>query len=157
MYVMQNSLGLYEQNFSKLMTLLPDLARADASAVLTAETISGLEIRVVELSPYTTTINLVHSVEMAEHFVPALNMKIRIYQDARVAEVLAYQHSGRFRPLYPYPNPNMFQPYEKRRVNQFLGEWLAYCLKKACRFKLHSNSADFFGFAAAHSNGRGEA
>lgn len=157
MYVMQNSLGLYEENFSKLMTLLPGLQRSAAAAVLVADAVSGLEVKILERSAYTTTINIAHSVEVDERFVPALSMKIRIYQDARVAEVLAYQHSGRFRPLYPYPNPRMFQPYEKRRVNQFLGEWLAYCLKRAYRFKVHSNSAAPFGFISGYSRGRGDA
>ncbi len=157
MYVMQNTLGLYEENFSRLMALLPGLEGVDGAAVLVAESISGIEVRVLERSPYTTTICIVHSMNIDKRFVPALNMKIRIYRDARVAEVLAYQSSGRFQPLYPYPNPNMFQPYEKRRVNQFLREWLTHCLKRAYRFRAHSNGASSPGFAASDSNGCREA
>jgi uncharacterized protein YqiB (DUF1249 family) len=59
-------------------------------------------------------------------------MKVRIYHDARVAEVLACQGIHSFQPFYPYPNPKMLQPYEKRRVNYFLGEWLSHCSVMGC-------------------------
>lgn len=123
------ALSLYEENFSKLMLLLEGMESIDSSAVLTAEGMPPLELTVVERSAYTTTITLNQSLGEQQHLVRALHMKIRIYLDAQVAEVLAYQQAGQFQAFYPYPNPHMFQPYEKRRVNQFLGECLNYCLE----------------------------
>jgi len=136
------ALSLYEENFSKLMLLLEGLESVEGSAALIAEGMPRLELTVVERSAYTATVTLSQSLGEQPHLVRALHMKIRIYLDAQVAEVLAYQQAAQFQAFYPYPNPHMFQPYEKRRVNQFLGEWLSYCLQigyrlvPACRSSL---------------------
>ena len=134
------ALGLYEENFSKLMLLLEGLEGIDGSAVLTAEGMPPLRLTLVERSAYTATLTLDQSLGGQRNFIRALHMKIRIYLDAQVAEVLAYQQATRLEAFYPYPNPHMFQPYEKRRVNQFLGEWLTCCLKTGYRVRLPSGS-----------------
>src|SRR3569833_4743760 len=102
------------------MLLLEGLARAAGSAASPAEGMPRLELTVVERSAYTATETLSQSLGEQPHLVRALHMKIRIYLDAQVAEVLAYQQAAQFQACYRYHNPNMFQPYEKRRVNQFL-------------------------------------
>ena len=140
-YAVQNRFAVYEENFSRLTALLPELESVRDDLVLRAEGVPDLQVKLVDRSPYTTTIQLSHSLGVDERFVRALYMKIRIYRDARVLEVLAYQNSGHFKALYPYPNPSMFQPYEKRRVNQFLGEWLAYCLRQGYHLEAPSNGA----------------
>lgn len=132
------ALGLYEENFSKLMLLLEGLEGIDGSAVLTAEGLPSLRLTLIERSAYTATLTLDQSLGAQRHFIRALHMKIRIYLDAQVAEVLAYQQAARLEAFYPYPNPHMFQPYEKRRVNQFLGEWLNHCLEAGYRVRLTS-------------------
>lgn len=132
-YAVHNALSLYEDNFSKLMLLLEGLEQVSDTAVLEADGLAGLYLAVLDRSAYTTTIALSHSFGIDEALLRSLHMKIRIYHDAQVAEVLAYQHAVHFLAFYPYPNPRMFQPYEKRRVNQFLGEWLQHCLKSGYR------------------------
>ncbi|MCZ6710736.1 MAG: DUF1249 domain-containing protein, partial [Gammaproteobacteria bacterium] len=57
---------------------------------------------------------------------PAL--KVRLYHDARSAEVVEYQREGHFRAVYDYPNRDMRLPDEKAQVNRFLGEFLSMCL-----------------------------
>lgn len=132
------ALGLYEENFSKLMLLLEGLEGIAGSAVLTAEGMPPLRLALIERSAYTATLTLDQSLGAQRHFIRALHMKIRVYLDAQVAEVLAYQQAARLEAFYPYPNPHMFQPYEKRRVNQFLGEWLDHCLGAGYRVRLPS-------------------
>ena len=51
-----------------------------------------------------------------------------MYHDARMAEVVAVQNIARFEASYTYPNKHMHQKNEKEMVNQFLGEWLSFCL-----------------------------
>ena len=127
------TLSLYEENFAKLMLLLDGLEHIHDSASLEAQGLPRVTLAVLEKSVYTTTITLSQSFGFDEEFLRPQYMKIRIYHDAQVAEVLGYQHAVQFRTFYPYPNPKMYQPYEKRRVNQFLGEWLHYCLDNGYR------------------------
>lgn len=56
-------------------------------------------------------------------------MSIRLYHDARMAEVISSQDITRVQPRYDYPNKNMHQQDEKQQINQFLNEWLHLCLE----------------------------
>lgn len=131
-YLVENSLSLYERNFNRLMDLLPDLACRAGSFLLAVTGQSPICVEVLEQNPYTTTIHLRQGLQGARPWVSDFRMKVRIYHDARVAEVLACQGVQSFQPFYPYPNPKMLQPYEKRRVNYFLGEWLSHCSVMGC-------------------------
>src|SRR3569833_1686513 len=130
-YAVYTALSLYEENFSKLMLLLDGLEHIGAAAAPPAAGLPGLQLTVVDRSVYTTTVALAHSLGSEHRLLRSLHMKIRVYHDAQVAEVLAYQHAVNFHAFYPYPNPRKIQQNEKRRVNQFLGEWLDYCLQSA--------------------------
>ncbi len=55
-------------------------------------------------------------------------MVIRLYHDARLAEVITTQHIRQIKPRYDYPNEAMHQPDEKRQNHQFLTQWLQLCL-----------------------------
>ncbi len=127
-YVVENSLSLYERNFSRLMELLPDLHHGRGPFIIAAAGLSPIYVEILEQNPYTTTIHIRQGMAAERPWLCDLRMKVRIYHDAQVAEVIAYQGVHALQPFYPYPNPKMLQPYEKRRVNQFLGEWLSYCL-----------------------------
>ena len=126
-YPVENSLSLYERNFNKLVELLPDVSCRSGSFTLGVAGQASIYIQVLEQNPYTTTITVCQGLRDASPWISDLRMKVRIYHDAQVAEVLACQGIHSFQPFYPYPNPKMLQPCEKRRVNQFLGEWLSYC------------------------------
>jgi len=132
-YQVENSLSLYESNFEKLLELLPDLDRRDGVFVLAIPDFSPVRVEILEQNPYTTTICIRQSLREGDPWVSALVMKVRVYHDARVAEVIASQGVHSFQAFYPYPNPKMLQPYEKRRVNQFFSEWLTYCLVLRCK------------------------
>jgi len=56
-------------------------------------------------------------------------MIIRLYHDARMAEVISSQDIFQVKPRYDYPNKNMHQQDEKQQINQFLNEWLHLCLE----------------------------
>ena len=66
-------------------------------------------------------------------------MTIRLYHDARMAEVLATQDIRQVKPRYDYPNSQMHQQDEKQQINQFLNEWLHLCLRLGqVNVELHS-------------------
>jgi uncharacterized protein YqiB (DUF1249 family) len=129
-YVVENSLSLYERNYSKLTDLLPGLPYRQGPLAITIAGLPLIHIDILEQNPYTTTIRISQSMAAGQPWVCNLRMKVRLYHDARVAEVIAYQGVHALQAFYPYPNPKMFQPYEKRRVNQFLAEWLRHCLDR---------------------------
>lgn len=62
------------------------------------------------------------------HRVGETRIKVRLYHDARCAEVIEFQGQRLFAPEYDYPNAKMRQPDEKAQVNRFLREFLNACL-----------------------------
>ncbi|MDP3816991.1 DUF1249 domain-containing protein [Pseudomonas sp.] len=129
-----------ELNYARLMQLLPamreqpDPHRQPRRVALSqGEHLLGvLALDVVESCPYTSTIKV-----RQEHSLPWLpvpQLEVRVYHDARMAEVVGAQSARRFRGIYPYPNAAMHQPDEKTQLNLFLGEWLSHCL--ACGHEL---------------------
>ncbi|MBY5993725.1 DUF1249 domain-containing protein [Ferrimonas balearica] len=83
-----------------------------------------LTIRILEQTPYTDLLELErHSAPIPHVTVP--KMTIRLYHDARLAEVLSSQQISRLMAVYEYPNDKMLQRNEKFQVNLFLAELLA--------------------------------
>ncbi len=117
-------------NYVQLNKLLPYLGEQ-------AERVFGLppdkdergKVRCVvnERCKYTTTVTL-HQDNVLTEWLPETSITVRLYHDARMAEVLSFQKDRQIKPSYPYPNKNMYQPDEKWQHNHFLGEWLSYCL-----------------------------
>lgn len=119
-----------EANYARLMRLLPAMRNEPGGrrvALSQGENLLGvLAIEVVESCPYTSTLQV--SQEQSRSWLPMPSMQVRVYHDARMAEVIGAERSRRFRGRYPYPNSDMHQPDEKTQINLFLGEWLAHCL-----------------------------
>ena len=124
-----NLMPLYEDNYRRLMHLVPELGTSQAMAARCLEhdeTGAVIEISIVDRGPYTTTVTLAHALMPQHAAIPRLSLTVRAYHDARLAEVIGYQNQSRFEPYYDYPNRQMRQRFEKRQVNLFLREWLAY-------------------------------
>ena len=86
-------------------------------------------IEVVECSRYTTLLRFTQeAVGIAQQFAPP-TMAVRLYHDARSAEVVEVRNENRFKEVYEYPNPKMRARDEKVQVNRFLGEYLSICLR----------------------------
>lgn len=119
---------VYEYNFQCLIGLLPELQSPQRRLLLHKGVAGGLAVEVIEHHKYTTVIRLTQSLPLPLPLATNPMMTVRVYHDARVAEVLSYQNHQRFQPRYDYPNPDMCQRREKQRVNEFLGEWLRFCL-----------------------------
>ncbi|HSC83275.1 MAG TPA: DUF1249 domain-containing protein [Pseudomonas sp.] len=123
-------------NYVRLLRLLPDM-REDTSerrvAMSQGDLLLGvLVLQVLECSPYTTTLRI--SQEHSLSWLPVPKLEVRVYHDARMAEVVSAENARRLRSIYQYPNAAMHQPDEKTQLNLFLGEWLSHCL--ACGHEL---------------------
>ncbi|GAA0507478.1 DUF1249 family protein [Tatumella terrea] len=117
---------LNETNYAQLRRLLPRDEREGESITYQ---INGARYRltVEESTRYTTRINLCQTAPAVSYWsLPA--MSVRLYHDARVAEVCSTQQIYRFKARYDYPNKKLHQRDEKHQINQFLAEWLRYCL-----------------------------
>ena len=117
-----------DANYLRIMKLFPNLRENDVSVVgvMIADQTAEVSIAVLERSPYTTLIKLRQLPEAPWGASPM--MTVRLYHDARNAEVVEYQRARHFKAVYAYPNDSMRQRDEKVQVNRFLGEFLSYCL-----------------------------
>ena len=86
-------------------------------------------LQILERSPYTTTLQLsLTTAAPTSSWLRMPRLTVRMYHDAKLAEVLAWEGHKRLRPRYEYPNQAMYHADEKLQINQFLGELLSRCL-----------------------------
>lgn len=127
-----------EANYLRFLRLLPTMDEHNDwcfAVELPSDELSEVVISVVERSRYTTTISLTQGTHVGE-WVPEPTITVRLYHDARMAEVLSYQKNQRIHQSYEYPNAKMYHRNEKAQLNSFLGEWLDSCLKSGCASSL---------------------
>jgi uncharacterized protein YqiB (DUF1249 family) len=129
-------MDIYEQNYIRLRRLIPEFDRIGANAVSTAPGSMDLHYECLERSKYTTVFRLTYKFETLEP-----NLEIRVYHDARVAEVLAsnVQLGGAGWWDRRHKVSSMFRAdlqnlQTKWRLNRFLQKWLHYCLKQGHMF-----------------------
>ena len=117
-----------DANYLRLKKLFPSLRERDASSFGIDINGNVLEIKleVVERSRYTSLVRLTQLPVAPWSRKPSIT--IRMYHDARNAEVVEYQGKRHFRAVYDYPNEDMRHPDEKAQINRFLGEYLSLCL-----------------------------
>ena len=118
-----------DANYLRLMKLFPDLGEQDQASMGIDLNGSRFEVRlaVLERSPYTTLVKLSQHPNIPWSHKASLT--IRLYHDARSAEVVEFQGRRHFlKAVYDYPNVDMRHPDEKAQINRFLGEYLSLCL-----------------------------
>lgn len=115
------------ENYARIVRLLPDCDTDDLSYRFATKAGYQYVITILDSAPFTSTLKM-EQVGVAPAFMKPI-MEVRLYHDARMAEVISSQHAGAIAPSYDYPNPAMRHRDEKERVNSFLAEWLVHCLK----------------------------
>ena len=116
-----------ESNYARLLQLFPDYETRNHREFALAD---GTRVRVdvVERCRYTTLMTVQQQGNKSPWLI-APRFDLRAYHDARMVEVSSFQYRGRIAARYEYPNGNMHARDEKSQQNQFLAEWLAYCLQ----------------------------
>lgn len=127
---------VYEANYALLLKVVMGLedTEKDVSCHLCSH--PGVQVRLTRVGPHTSVMMLSHGLAAGGRMIPNIRLEIRIYHDAHMAEVIAYQGRGRFRPYYSVPNRHMYQPHEKQLVNLFFHEWLRHCQRQSVIFEL---------------------
>lgn len=125
-----------EANYLRLTRLLPEMREVGATRRIALSqgdlALGVLTLEVLQSCPYTSTVQV--SQAHCLSWLPVPKMEVRVYHDARMAEVVRAENARRLRSIYAYPNAQMHQPDEKSQLNLFLGEWLSHCL--ACGHEL---------------------
>lgn len=122
---------VYEENFRLLYRLLPDLDAGDFFAMRADGEERDVDIEVAERSKYTTTLVL-RKFFGSPVCMPDLEMKVRVYFDAGVAEVLSYQDCQRLPARYQISGNEKarYRKDEKQQINKLLNELLRYCIRR---------------------------
>lgn len=148
-------MSLCAGNYLRLIKLLADKSQKGETRSFTLGTYLSYHITIEEVTKYTTLVTLVQQGEndkyrlvndneisnsalnkasLEHEFLPTQTkfmhpcIKIRLYHDAQMAEVISFQRIQQIKPRYDYPNKHMHQQDEKQQINQFLKEWLQLCL-----------------------------
>lgn len=135
-------LTLCERNYAQLRFFLPGAVTAQQkhtgsdragsagdSKVIQINEYEGYRIKLLELCKFTTTIKIEHVSNTALGWLRP-QFEVRLYHDARLAEVVSCQQVRRFKAVYDYPNLEMMQPDEKRQINLLLRDWLMLCQRQ---------------------------
>ncbi|MBK5937253.1 MAG: DUF1249 domain-containing protein [Halorhodospira halophila] len=125
---------LYETNYIYMRRLVPDLERADAEREISFSRDGvALRLEVLERSRYTTTVLLTHRFASGCGAESLPELTVRVYHDARVAEVMAT--GGR---TVRDPAGSLEQRWVS---NRFLSRWLRFSLGEGHGFRLQSGSS----------------
>ena len=83
---------VYEKNYVCLARLLPFLFDRTGLARVCARHLNNkLEISILEQCRYTQVVEIKQIFNKATQYLQGLSMKVRIYHDAQLAEVISYQ------------------------------------------------------------------
>jgi uncharacterized protein YqiB (DUF1249 family) len=127
-----------EVNYGRLLRLLPDCDTQDLQYQFEVNASLLYTIKIIECSRYTSTLEMSQKSQVGFEFLRPV-VQVRLYHDAKMAEVISAQNIGSLKPSYRYPNIKMYQKNEKEMVNLFLAEWLQFCLTQSNQ--LHSSEA----------------
>lgn len=118
-------MDLYENNYLRLRKLVPALLRLEGAQVSHVPGCLDVHLRVLEHSKYTTTLCLTYHFEDGSNVLTEPNLKLRIYHDAGLVEVVAGHLKHGRQKLDQLPAHAL---RAKWRLNRFLYKWLGYCL-----------------------------
>jgi uncharacterized protein YqiB (DUF1249 family) len=127
-------MSLYESNYIRLGWLIADLSAIDDAAVSIVTNDCPLHLRVEERSRYTTTVTLTYIFESETAALADPDLQIRIYHDARLAEVQSCARWHRHAMLESLRSTLARALGERWLRNIMLNKWLDYCVERGHRF-----------------------
>jgi uncharacterized protein YqiB (DUF1249 family) len=118
-----------EFNYQRLHRVVPEALALGARFDLhyRDQPDSGIRLEVIEVTKYTSTVLIVAD-RAGPHWLPKIEIKVRVYRDAKMAEVVEWC-SDRTIPWALSENKGMQSRDEKLQWNMFLSELLAFGLR----------------------------
>jgi uncharacterized protein YqiB (DUF1249 family) len=127
-------MSLYESNFLRLRALVGDV-RAHAGTLLSrVDGECDLQYETVEHAPYTSTVRLTYRFEHDGGTLADPDLELRVYHDARLAEVSGCGRWVRHESLQHVRAGIPAQLGERWLRNMLLNKWLDYCLERGHGF-----------------------
>jgi uncharacterized protein YqiB (DUF1249 family) len=125
-------MSLYESNYLRLTELAGSLRNLRGECISAIESDCDLRLRVGEVSPYTTMLELTYlfGCEGDETACTAPDMQLRIYHDASLVEAhswAATHHHPLLRDWRQLVGQDLDQRWAR---NVMLNKWLEYCLDR---------------------------
>jgi len=122
--------ALCEANFVRLQRLLRDMSDESYHYHWLDHQHNEIDvsIHVVERFKYTTTLQLTKTIHTIPTPMNNVELTVRLYDDARMAEVVTLSQGSQLAGVYRYPNDQMYQIDEKQQANHYLAEWLSHLL-----------------------------
>jgi uncharacterized protein YqiB (DUF1249 family) len=126
---------LCESNYQKLFCLIPDLCSFQNHATGKTTNKPSLYLKIIDRSKHTITVELSHSFNINLENLMEPAVKIRIYLDANLAEVLKDHVRSEVSKVYKDPGQSIEIMNYKWRLNYFLQKWLDHCLQTDYKFR----------------------
>ena len=121
-------MDLCEENFAHLLRLAPDLRKLEGRYLSPLSGEVDLHLEILEQTRYTTLLRLTYYFAGAQQQNP--DALIRVYHDARQAEVMDLQQRVVVNTGLPWP-----PLAHKWKLNLFLSKWLSYCVRQGHLFE----------------------
>ncbi|MCC7258232.1 MAG: DUF1249 domain-containing protein [Gammaproteobacteria bacterium] len=122
-------ISLYESNFIKLAALLGELDRAPGQFVSHSRQDLSLHLSVEDGSRYTKLLRLTYLFDDADGAIAEPDLVVRLYLDARVAEVAAWAETRRHATLAALAGLYDRELDRRWACNMVLSKWLDYLLE----------------------------
>ena len=129
-------MNLCDTNYMLLLKVLANKEEVNEQQCFFISDFLSYTFTIKEVTRYTSLVHIAQdssrlfdstNIDLPTLFKP--RMIIRLYHDARMAEVISSQNVRQIKPRYNYPNADMRHPDEKQQINLFLKEWLQLCLQ----------------------------
>jgi uncharacterized protein len=127
-------MSLYESNYIRLAWLVPNLNTVSGTLVSEVKGDCPLHLVMTERSRYTTTLSLTYLFEEEGGIVADPDLQIRVYHDARLAEVQACARWHRHNVLESLRSQLTRELGDRWLRNVMLNKWLDYCVERGHRF-----------------------
>jgi len=128
-----------ESNYHKLLRLIPNLQALDTTAIGHHDENPALHLAILARDRYTLTIALSHRFKQAS--THQASVTIRVYLDAKLAEVISDHDRPAVASVYRNPGRSVEIQDYKWQLNYFLQKWLDHCLMTNYRFSSFSDCA----------------
>lgn len=124
-------MSLCDENYIRFRQLAKCLENIEDESCSIKYGDATLYLHILQRSRYTTTVLLAYSLLDGDNreTMCALDMKIRVYHDARQVEVLACCRHDSEMPQWLSESACRSTLQWRWRINKFLHKWLDYCLK----------------------------
>ncbi|MRV75475.1 DUF1249 domain-containing protein [Duganella sp. FT92W] len=117
-------MDIYQQNYLRLLQLLPDLRDMSGPARLVALGHTDVNVDVIERHPHRLVLRMSHYLQRLHGAaIPDPDMTVEVYLLAETAGVLTYSDCFGSRKVF-CPELMAFSPLAKAELNNFLEQWL---------------------------------